>query len=148
MEEEYDEKLPFLDMMLHWDGNNLKFSVYRKPANRDDFIHYSAHDARTKLGIVIGFYLRALRICDAEFLNDELDYIAKAFGNICCPKNFLEGCLAKARAIRRRPKLKDKVKEETLCLIGPLTKATKILNRTQSRHHWHMLRSHRGHGTA
>ena len=131
MEEECDEKLPFLDMMLHRNGNNLKFSVYRKPTNRDDFIHYfSAHDARTKSGTVIGFYLRALRICDAEFLNDELDYIAKAFGNLCYPKNFLQGCLAKARAIRQRPKSKDKVKEETLRVIGPSTKATKILNST------------------
>ena len=119
MEEECDERLPFLDMMLHRDGNDLKFSVYRKPTNRDDFIHYfSAHDARTKSGTVIGFYLRALRICDAEFLNDELEYIAKAFGNLCYPKNFLEGCLAKARAIRRRPKSKDKVKEEILLVIG------------------------------
>ena len=119
MEEEYDEKLPFLDMVLPRDGNNLKFSVYRKPTHRDDFIHYfSAHDARTKSGTVIGFYPRALRICDAEFLNNELDYIAKAFRNLYYPKNFIQGYLAKAMAIRRRPKSKDKVKEETLCVNG------------------------------
>ena len=97
------------------DGNTLRFSVSRKPTNMDDFIHYfSAHDAPTKSGIVIGFCLRALHICDAEFLKDEFDYIA----------------LATARAIRRRLKSKDKVKEETLRVIGPSTKATKILNST------------------
>ena len=107
--------------------NNLKFSVYQKPTNRDDLIHdFSAYDARTMSGTVI--YLRALRICNAEFLNDELDYIAKAFGNLT--KKILQSCLAKARAIRRGTKSKGKVKEENLPVIGPSTKSTKVLNST------------------
>ena len=62
-------------------GKNLKLSLYRKPTNRGDFIQYFfAHDACTRSGTVIGFYLRALRICDIEFLNDELNYIGRVPG--------------------------------------------------------------------
>ena len=66
--------------MVHRVGNTAKFSVYRKPTNKDDFIHYlSGNNDRTKLGVVIGFYLRALRVCDEEFLNDELTYVTHGF---------------------------------------------------------------------
>lgn len=40
-----------------------KFSVYRMPMNKDEFVHYlSAHDKRTKMDIVIRFFLRIQRI--------------------------------------------------------------------------------------
>ena len=38
MEEECNETP--MDMMLNRDGNDLILSVYRKPTNRGDFIHY------------------------------------------------------------------------------------------------------------
>ena len=40
----------------------------------------------------------------------------------------LEGCLAKARVIRRRLKPKDEVKEETLRVIDPSSKVMNVLN--------------------
>ena len=65
VEQEIENVLPFLHTMVYRVGNNAKFSVHRKPTNKDDFIHYlSGHSDRTKSGVVIGFYLRALRVCD------------------------------------------------------------------------------------
>ncbi|XP_069977506.1 uncharacterized protein [Penaeus vannamei] len=42
--EEVDQKLPFLDALIHRGDDGLCFSVYRKPTNKDDYIHYySSH---------------------------------------------------------------------------------------------------------
>ena len=40
VEMQVDEKLPFLDTVIHKVGSEARFSVYRKPTNKDDFIHY------------------------------------------------------------------------------------------------------------
>ncbi|XP_076059679.1 uncharacterized protein LOC143036316 [Oratosquilla oratoria] len=49
VEMEMERKLPFLDTLIHREDSSAKFSVYRKPSNRDDFIHYlSRHSTRTK----------------------------------------------------------------------------------------------------
>ena len=107
-EEEVDDKLPFLDMVIRKSAHGLKFSVYRKPTNKDDFIHYfSAHSMRTKTGVVIGFFLRAYRICSPEFLQDELAYIKEAFMRLKFPESLLITLQEKAK------KIKDKVASQT-----------------------------------
>lgn len=75
-EEEEDLKLLFLDILNHRSTDGLHFSVYRKPDNKDDYINYcSAHSNKTKLGVVIGFYLRSLRICSPEFPETDIAHI-------------------------------------------------------------------------
>ena len=75
VEHEEECKLAFLDTLIHRGERDVKFSVFRKPTNRDDFIHYySAHNNRIKTGVVIGFFLRALRICSPEYLDAEITY--------------------------------------------------------------------------
>ncbi|XP_069982214.1 uncharacterized protein [Penaeus vannamei] len=50
-EEERNEQLPFLDTLVQKRPDGPLFSVYRKPTNKDDFIHYfSTHSKRTKEG--------------------------------------------------------------------------------------------------
>ena len=49
VEVEQDDRLPFLDTVIHRRHDGPVFSVYRKPTNKDDFIHFfSAHSRRTK----------------------------------------------------------------------------------------------------
>ena len=80
VEREQEGKIPFLDTLIRKRGDRVRFSVYRKPTNKDDFIHYlSAHSERTKSGVVIGFFLRAIRICSREYLEEEFDCIEKSF---------------------------------------------------------------------
>ncbi|XP_076058613.1 uncharacterized protein LOC143035633 [Oratosquilla oratoria] len=80
VEHEVNGSLPFLDTVTIKENNSVRFKVYRKPTHKDDYIHYSsAHDKKTKTGVVMGFYLRALRICSPEFLNEELQHITKTF---------------------------------------------------------------------
>ena len=102
-EEEKDGTLPFLDVVIRRFEHNLKFSVYRKPTNKDDFVHFfSSHSMRTKTGIVIGFFLRAYRICSPEFLQTELDYIRKAFKKLKFPEALLITLQKKAHRIKSR----------------------------------------------
>lgn len=68
-EEEDGGSIAFLDARIWNRGTRAAFSVYWKPTNKNDLIHfYSSHSSRTKTGVVLGFYLRALRICSEEFI--------------------------------------------------------------------------------
>lgn len=63
---EVNNMLPFLVMLIQHVGSEAKFSVYRKPMNKNDYTCYlSNHDWRTKLRVLIGF-LRAYRIYGEE----------------------------------------------------------------------------------
>ena len=98
-----DGTIPFLDTVIRKIGEGVKFSVYRKPTNKDDFIHYlSAHNDRTKSGVVIGFFLRAYRICSKEFLDDEIRYVINSFKMLRYPEGFLIKMKNKALYIIRR----------------------------------------------
>ena len=103
MEAEADGMIPFLDTKVHRRGNCLKFSVYRKPTNKDDFVHYySAHPESVKTQCILGFMLRAYRICDAEFIEDEIEYIKQSFKKLCYPVSLIHRMRRKAVKIRQR----------------------------------------------
>lgn len=48
------------------------------------------------------FKWASLRICDEEFLNNELSYITESFTRLHYPKGFIFDCLNKARSISNR----------------------------------------------
>ena len=103
VEKESGGKIPFLDTMIMRHGSTAKFSVYRKPTNKEDYVHFfSGHSERVKSGIVIGFFLRAFRICSEEFLEDEFDHIFSAFRKLQYPKGYLIQMKKKAEQIRER----------------------------------------------
>ena len=57
IEKEDSMSLPFLDTLIIRTAEGLKFKVYRKETNKEDYIHfYSAHNNRVKSGIIIGFF--------------------------------------------------------------------------------------------
>ena len=74
--------------------------------------YYSGHSDRVKRGVVIGFFLRAYRICRKEFLEEEIEHIMSSFTKLKYPKGLLISLKQKAINIRkksttRRPKNKD-----------------------------------------
>ena len=102
-EEEQERKLAFLDTLIWNRGTRMMFSVYRKPTNKNDFIHYySSHSQRTKTGAILGFFLRAFRICSREYLKDELEYIREVFTKLGYPLGLLYKLEKKAIKIRSR----------------------------------------------
>ena len=109
IEKENNMSLPFLDTVIIRGQEELKFKVYRKDTNKEDYIHfYSAHSSKVKSGIIIGFYLRAYRICSDEYLNEELEHIQSVFTELRYPKVMLTRCKQKAKKIREGSQKRDK----------------------------------------
>ena len=96
---EYNNTLPFLDILLIRNINKLEFKVYRKPICKNVLIHfYSDQNNKTKRGIIAGFYLRTLRICSSKYLNDEFIQIENSILNLQYPKSFIH--FAKSKALK------------------------------------------------
>ena len=73
---ETENSLPFLDVKIIRESQRFKYKVYRKPTNICAYTHmYSNHAKNVKISTFSGMFLRALRICSPEFLNNEIDYI-------------------------------------------------------------------------
>ena len=118
-EEESNQSLPFLDVMIIRTEDALKYKVYRKDTCKEDYIHFfSAHGDRVKSGIIIGFYLRAYRICSEEYLEQELAYIQEVFRNLKYPKAMIVRCKAKASKIRRQ-KSKTEERKKLKVVVVP-----------------------------
>nr|XP_053647873.1 uncharacterized protein LOC128699295 [Cherax quadricarinatus]XP_053647875.1 uncharacterized protein LOC128699295 [Cherax quadricarinatus]XP_053647876.1 uncharacterized protein LOC128699295 [Cherax quadricarinatus]XP_053647877.1 uncharacterized protein LOC128699295 [Cherax quadricarinatus] len=100
LEEESNDKLPFLDVLIHKVDNSLRFQVYRKPTNKNNLtLFYSSQDTRTKRGNIIGFFLRGYRICSPEFLDEECTYIHQTFTDLHFPSFFIKDCKTRALQI-------------------------------------------------
>ena len=72
---------------------------------------YSGHNDRIKRGIVLGFFLRAYRICSVEYIDEEIDHIISSFTKLKYPKGLLLNLKTKALNIRKKsskPKKKNK----------------------------------------
>lgn len=136
IEEEKDQKMAFLDTCIVRTETCFKFKVFRKPTNKEDYVHfYSGHNERTKSGIVIGFFLRAFRICDKEYLKEEFEHIYETFEKLKYPKGFLIKQKEKAERIMKRnsgkkdeEKRKDKVTKRWISI--PNSKKAEVISRT------------------
>lgn len=133
VEQESDEGvLPFLDIEIQRRNEGFLFKVYRKPTNKNDFLHFlSAHDEHTKAGVVIGFFLRALRVCSKCYLDAEYSYIKQAFRSMGYPAGWLESLQRKAVQIHQRPKLIREDEPSRITL--PNSPAAQVITRTLSR---------------
>ena len=131
LEVENEGSLPFLDIMIVKSENILKYKVYRKTSNREDYIHYfSAHNERVKSGLVIGFLLRAYRICSDEYLDAEIDHIFHIFGELHYPKAFIIRCLRKAKNIRSSRAAGNRRRDIQKYLAVPGNKKAQAIART------------------
>ena len=87
---EQNHTLPFLDTLIINNNNILEFEVYHKNTNKNDYIHFYSHqNNKIKSGIIIGFFLRALRICYKKYLEEEFNIIEKSFLKLQYPLNFI-----------------------------------------------------------
>ena len=128
VEEETDGCLPFLGTMVIRSDKSAQFHFYRKPTNKDDFIHFfSAHDDRTKSGVVIGFFPRALRICSPEYLDDEFQYIIVSFKQLKYPTDMLTAL--KQKAIKIKERNKGEVEPNTRFLVVPNSSFSCVLSK-------------------
>lgn len=74
--------------------------------------------------MVIGFYLRALRICSPCFLQDELDYIVQVFLRLKFPLAMLIRLQKTARNIYQRGRGRKQERREHLVIVAPSSEVT------------------------
>ena len=95
---EINNKIPFLDVLIHNLPNGLQFSVYRKPTHSNAYLHYfSFHSKKVKLSVAHGLFLRALRICSSSFLHTEINFIRTSLSKLAYPSIVLDSALSKAK---------------------------------------------------
>ncbi|XP_076062483.1 uncharacterized protein LOC143037811 [Oratosquilla oratoria] len=125
VELEVDHKLPFLNTMIHRGSREVIFSLYRTPTSKDHFIHYlSRHSARSNSVVVIGFYLRGIRICIKDYLEEEMTYTSNTFCRLLYPLGLLNKLKRKAADIYERFR-KEKVDRNFL--VVPYTNGAETL---------------------
>ena len=89
-EKESNNTVPFLDILIIKSINNATFKVYSKPTNKNDYIYfYSHHIGKIKTGLIIGFYLWALRICNPKYIDEEFEYIDLSLKTLNYPIFFI-----------------------------------------------------------
>ena len=63
LETESNKTLPFLDILIHREDSQFKYSIYRKPTNTLSYIHfYSNHCTTVKRSIFQSMYLFGLTL--------------------------------------------------------------------------------------
>ena len=100
VEYEIDHKLPFLDVLVMHNPTTHKFTftVYRKPTNTENYIHfYSFHSPIVKSNIIVNFVIRAFKVCDPEFFDNEMEHIKHTFRKLCYPEFSIEKAISRAR---------------------------------------------------
>ena len=126
IEKEHQRTLAFLDTEIVRNAE-VKFKVYRKPTNKECYVHYySGHSDRVKRGVVLGFFLRAFRICSDEYLQEEIEHIMTSFTKLKYPRGFLINMKKKALDIRKRSAKSNK-KEQIRCVTIPYSKSAEII---------------------
>ena len=105
--------IPFLDIRIHRSLMGFTYSVYRKPTATDMYTHcYSTHPTNTKRGVLIGLFLRALRLCSTEHLEAETEHITRSFQRLKYPRYMIQQALSTAKSrfynpvVRERPRSK------------------------------------------
>ena len=110
---ERDNCLPFLDVLIHRENFQCKYSIYRKPTNNLAYVHfYSGHHINIKISIFSSMFLRALRIVSPEFLDAEFARVRRIGTDLCYPPYILDICFDKAKkkfySITNEPKVVNK----------------------------------------
>ena len=134
LEKEQDGSLSFLDIHINRTTDGVKYKVYRKSSNKEDYIHYfSAHSKRTKSGVVIGFFLRAMRICSNENLKEEYDHIVHIFLQLKYPKAFIVDCFNKAKRIKTRTNHINQETPKKDMIVVPRSKYSETISKAVKR---------------
>ncbi|XP_037803224.1 uncharacterized protein LOC119597694, partial [Penaeus monodon] len=74
---------------------SLRPSVWlRNPIHSGMYIHFfSYHSFHVKSGVATSLFLRALCICDPQYLDGEIDFLLRSFSKLGYPRHVLDVAL-------------------------------------------------------
>ena len=118
-----DGKIAFLDILIHNCNDCLKFDIFRKQTHSESYLHYFSYTSeKIKLGLAQSLFLRALRICSPEFLDNEISHVKNALNKLAYPKKVLQKALLKARKVHFSSHKNDAPKKDNKILKMPYMK--------------------------
>ena len=81
---EIKSKIPFLDVLVSRENNQLQTSVYRKPTHTEQYINFNPnHPLQVKKGFVSTLTKRTINISSSpQARKDELDHIKNVFKDL------------------------------------------------------------------
>ena len=135
---EVDSCIPFLDVLIKNCKDFLKFTVYRKPTNAESYLHYFSYSPiNIKIGLAQGLFLRALRVCDPEFLDSEIKHIKASLKKLAYPDKILTKAYFKARtshfgAVKvniNKPEVKKNIVVPYSPVLEPFKQTLRVINR-------------------
>ncbi|XP_075158137.1 uncharacterized protein LOC142231414 [Haematobia irritans] len=119
-EEEQDQKLPYLDAIIHRQGNQLKLNWYQKPtASGRLFNFYSNHSKRIIINTATNFIRRLFNISDPSFLFENGEKIKRILTNNDFPLRTIQNLIYKVKS--KQINNKDGNTEKELKMYKPVT---------------------------
>ena len=131
-EVENNSSLPFLDCLVIKDPVNHHpiFKIYRKPTHCNSYIHaFSNHHISVKLGTMANIFLRALRICDSQFIDDENKYIFDSFKKLGYSQILIDKAFYCARKTYYGANSNKKERDYKNVLVIPALSDSEYLNK-------------------
>ena len=106
------DRINFLDCYVHLDRTGLSTSLYKKPTDRNAYLHCgSYHPTNRKSNIPYGQFLRARKICsNDQEANKAIDDIANKLHKRGYPKKATAEQKEKAMRVPRKALLQDNPK--------------------------------------
>ena len=114
------DTIPFLDVLIKKVDLSLRYTVHRKSTHSNSYLHFfSFHPLIVKMNVARGQFLRALRICSPEHLDDEIDFIYNSLLKLAYPRDVLNKALSKAKYTYFRPDSHSGITENVKFLSIP-----------------------------
>lgn len=136
MELEENMSIPFLDILImRKEDGSIGHKVFRKSTHTANYLHAdSHHHPAQKLGVLNTLAIRALRISDADHLEEEKKHLVSTFKGIGCKENEIKRAIQKAekRMLSHEPNARDQPEGGRVFLPfihGVTHKIAKILGR-------------------
>ncbi|XP_075151062.1 uncharacterized protein LOC142233289 [Haematobia irritans] len=119
-EEELDQKLPYLDTIVHRQGNQLKLNWYQKPTASGRLLNfYSNHNKRIIINTATNFIIRVLSISDPGFHLENEEKIRKILTNNDFPKRTIQNLINKVKS--KQMNNKNENNEKVMKIYKPVT---------------------------
>ena len=112
-------------MLVIRNNHRPSFKIYRKPTHSNIYIHaYASHSENIKLGTIVSLFLRAYRICDHQFIGQEINFIVDSFYQLGYIRQFIKKAHFKARNIQYKQERKEKEEYDRILVLPSIYEKT------------------------
>lgn len=139
-----EKSIPFLDLLIHLEGGQLRTTTFKKPTDRNSLLHFRSHHPKALRGnLPYGQFLRIRRNCsDTQDFDRQAHQLEKDLRDRQYPPSVVQKARKRPRNTNREALLEPKEREDTntLTCVTTFTPASnnikKIINRN-----WRIINS-------